>query len=196
MSIFDWLKKLAEPSGASDTTKKTVAVSKFSDSMSRSGPSSQTSAVPKNSQMGDLADDAPPDMTAAEKQAMVVGGLDFFEAITAHQKWKTRLSNYVAATSAEKLDYRQICRDDQCVLGKWINGNGGHTYGHIPVFSQLKMTHAQFHLAAGLIVQMTDDGNRDQAKAALRQGDYSKHSVKVQGLISSLYVEVNQQERS
>jgi methyl-accepting chemotaxis protein len=122
--------------------------------------------------------------------------LDFLDAITAHQKWKTRLSNYVAATSNEKLDYRQICRDDQCVLGKWINGQGGVMYGHIPTFSQLKMTHAQFHLAASAIVKLTDEGDVDQAKVALRQGDYSKHSVKVQGLISALYVNVHEQVRA
>jgi hypothetical protein len=178
MRIFDWLKKLTESGDTSDATKKS---------------SNPLNAAPKISQLADLTDSTPPDLTSAEKQAMVVGGLDFFEAITAHQKWKTRLSNYVGATSAEKLDYRQICRDDQCVLGKWINGSGGQMYGHIPVFSQLKMTHAQFHLAAGSIVQLADDGNREQAKMALRQGDYSKHSVKVQGLISSLYVEVNKQ---
>lgn len=165
MSIFSWLKKLAAPSGTGNATGHASGVT---------------------------SDDAPPELTAAEKDAMMVGGLDFLDAITAHQKWKTRLTNYVAKTSPEKLDYRQICRDDQCVLGKWINGNGSHLYGHIPLFSQLKISHAQFHIAAGSIVQMADAGNLDQAKTALRQGDYSKHSVKVQGLISSLYTEVKQ----
>jgi hypothetical protein len=53
------------------------------------------------------------------------------------------------------------------------------------------MVHGQFHLAASLIVQLTDEGNGEQARAALRQ-DYSKQSVKVQGLISSLYIEVTE----
>jgi hypothetical protein len=135
--------------------------------------------------------DVPSDFTPADLQAAEVGGLNFVEAIAAHQKWKTRLSNYIAGTSTEKLDYRQICRDNQCVLGKWINGPGGDLYGHIPVFSRLKMTHGKFHLAAGQIVQLMDEGKVEQARQALRQ-DYSKHSVKVQGLISTLYVEVTE----
>ena len=130
-------------------------------------------------------------MTAADLQSAEVGGLNFMEAITAHQKWKSRLTSYLAGSSTEKLDYRVICRDNQCVLGKWINGQGGDTYGHMPVFSQLKMVHSQFHLAAASIVQLVDDGNSEQARLALRQ-DYSKHSVKVQGLISTLYVEVTE----
>lgn len=131
------------------------------------------------------------ELTAEDLQSAQIGGLNFMEAITAHQKWKTRLSNYLAGTSTEKLDYRQICRDNQCVLGIWINGQGGETYGHMPLFSRLKMAHGQFHLAAGSIVQLTDEGRSEEANAALRQ-DYAKHSVKVQGLISSLYVEVTE----
>jgi Chemoreceptor zinc-binding domain len=129
-------------------------------------------------------------MTPTELSAMAVGGLNFMDAITAHQKWKQRLTTYVAGTSTEKLDYRVVCRDDQCVLGKWINGVGGASFGHIPLFSQLKMTHAQFHLAAGTIVRHQDEGKPEKAQDALRHGEYPQHSIKVQGLISSLYLEV------
>jgi methyl-accepting chemotaxis protein len=130
-------------------------------------------------------------LTAEDLQSAQIGGLDFMDAITAHQKWKSRLSNYLVGTSVEKLDYRQICRDNQCILGIWINGQGGEKYGHIPVFSRLKMAHGQFHLAAASIVQLMDEGNAEQANVALRQ-DYAKHSVKVQGLLSSLYIEVTE----
>jgi Chemoreceptor zinc-binding domain len=193
MSVFDWLKKLASSTPPNEAGKSVPDAPRQTGAaaLARS-PGTGAPSVPAALAADSAAADAAPEMTAAEKKAMVVGGLDFMDAITAHQKWKSRLTSYVAATSTEKLDYRLICRDDQCVLGKWINGQGSQTYGHVPVFSQLKMTHAQFHLAASAIVQLTDEGHTEQARLALRQGDYSKHSVKVQGLISSLYIEVNE----
>lgn len=179
MGIIDWMKKIAAPVAAVNIPDRSQTVPRKSDS-----PVVSTEAQTNESKPDELVS-----LSEADLQAAEVGGLNFFEAITAHQKWKTRLSSYLTGTSTEKLDYRQICRDNQCVLGKWINGQGGETYGHMPAFSQLKMVHGQFHLAAGSIVQLADEGNYEQARAALRQ-DYSKHSVKVQGLISSLYIEV------
>ena len=127
----------------------------------------------------------------ADGRSMVAGGLDFVSAIHAHQHWKTRLQSYVRNESTEKLDYRLICRDDQCVLGKWINGQGADDFGHLPSFGELKVSHGQFHLAAGRIVQMHDDKQTEEAQQLLRHGDYSRHSIKVMGLLSSLYIEVS-----
>jgi Chemoreceptor zinc-binding domain len=187
MGIVDWMKKLAgtapsaEPVTRSASAKVRPDIAKQKTASAALTEGSASSREP----------DAPPELSAEDLQSAEVGGLNFMEAITAHQKWKTRLSSYLAGTSTEKLDYRQICRDNQCVLGKWINGPGGDLYGHIPVFSRLKMAHGQFHLAAGSIVQMVDEGHSEKAREELRQ-DYSKHSVKVQGLISTLYIEVTE----
>jgi hypothetical protein len=187
MGIIDWMRKLAGPASAGDSGAFAAPVKSKPDVANQK-------SVPVASMKGlatSQESDAPPDLSAEEMRSAEVGGLNFMEAITAHQKWKTRLSNYLAGTSTEKLDYRQICRDNQCVLGKWINGSGGDKYGHMPVFSQLKMAHGQFHLAAGSIVKLVDEGQSEDARAALRQ-DYSKHSVKVQGLISRLYIDVTE----
>ena len=127
---------------------------------------------------------------AIEESDQTVGGLDFTGAIQAHRNWKSRLAKYLANESDEKLDYRVICRDDQCLLGKWINGHGANDFGHLPSFGELKLTHGQFHLAAGQIVRMHDEKLTDQAQQALRAGDYSRYSIRVMGLISTLYVEV------
>ena len=180
MSVFDWLRNLAgtaPPSASPSPTKTTTSGSPY-----------KTATAPRPSTPAQT--ETAPALSEDEKSAMVVGGLNFMDAITAHQKWKTRLTNYLGGTSDEKLDYRAVCRDDQCVLGKWINGAGGSAYGHIPLFSQLKMTHAQSHLAAGTIIRFQDEGKLEQAQDALRHGEYPQHSIKVQGLISSLYLEV------
>ena len=178
MSVFDWLRNLAGTTPEATTPTRAAA----------SASPLKTAAAPRP--LTPVQTETAPTLSEEEKSAMVVGGLNFMDAITAHQKWKTRLTSYLGGTSEEKLDYRVICRDDQCVLGKWINGAGGNAYGHIPLFSQLKMTHAQFHLAAGTIVRFQDEGKPEQAQEALRHGDYPQHSIKVQGLISSLYLEV------
>jgi hypothetical protein len=191
MGIIDWMKKLAgpAPSGESAARSVTTEVKPYIVNQ-KAGSVASTKGLASN-----LESDAPQELSAEDLQSAEVGGLNFIEAITAHQKWKTRLSSYLAGTSTEKLDYRQICRDNQCVLGKWINGPGGDIYGHMPVFSQLKMAHGQFHLAAGSIVQLVDEGHSEDARTALRQ-DYSKHSVRVQGLISTLYIDVTEAKAS
>ncbi len=188
MSLFDWLRNLASTASSSPPAPN-------------ERKSSSPSASPRVTDVGFSektpapASEGAPVLTEVEKAAMVIGGLNFMDAITAHQKWKTRLTMYLGGAATEKLDYRVVCRDDQCVLGKWINGEGGDTYGHMPLFSQLKMTHAQFHLTAGNIVRFQDEGKSDQAQDALRHGEYPQHSIKVQGLLSSLYLEVKGEGR-
>lgn len=134
--------------------------------------------------------DASLSMGVQDNGVASVNGLNFVNAITAHQKWKVRLLQYVNSNSTEKLEYSAVCRDDQCELGKWIYDRGEKEYGHFPIFSQLKTLHAQFHREAGGIIQLVDEGNLKEARLQLRQGDYARHSVKVQGLLSSLYVEI------
>ncbi len=142
-----------------------------------------------------LADVAPTSIVE-DQSSILVDGLNVVDAITAHQKWKVRLMRYVTSTSSEKLEYSVVCRDDQCELGKWINDRGGKDYGHFPIFSQLKIRHAQFHMEAGAIIRLVDEGNLKQAQMQLRQGEYARHSVKVQGLLSSLYVGISEVNRS
>jgi hypothetical protein len=185
MGVMDWLRSSARVS----TSPKEVAGTGAAQSVAK-----ESAPQPKpESRQNHARAESVPVPTAGEAALMVVGGLNFMDAIVAHQKWKTRLAAYLVGTSDEKLDYRVICRDDQCVLGKWINGAGSDIFGHIPLFSQLKMTHAQFHLAAASIVSLQDDGKPEKARDALRQGDYPQNSIRVQGLLSSLYLEVKDQ---
>lgn len=130
-------------------------------------------------------------LSEQERVSVVVGGLNFLDAIKAHQAWKARLTEYVASRGGKKrIEANSVCRDDQCELGKWINGKGGHAYGDRLLFCQLKMTHAQFHLAAGNVVSLCNDGRVEQAGESLRSGEYPQASIRVQGLLSSLFLEI------
>ena len=183
MGLMDWLRSLAE----TPEMQSERQIARRDSGNTRSAVHVSSGNIPPTIEA--------PELTEAEKKSMVIGGLDFLDAITAHQRWKTRLAKYIGGTSDEKLDYRSVCRDNQCVLGKWINEQGNRDFGNAPTFNQLKLTHTQFHLSAGSIVRLLNEGKADLAKEALSRGDYPKHSVKVQGLISSLYMEVQDQNR-
>ena len=165
MSMIQWLRRLA-------------------------GSDPQPSSAPAAAPPTFMASMPPPNASAQEEQDMVVAGLDFFDAIKAHQRWKSRLVAQLNGTATETLDYRVLCRDDQCTLGRWINGPGAERHGSLSAFNLLKVSHAQFHLAAGQVMRDHQEGKTKEAQEALRHGEYAQHSVKVQGLISALYLEV------
>ncbi len=93
------------------------------------------------------------------------------EAISAHIKWKHRLNQYIDGTSTEKLDSAIVCKDNQCVLGKWIYGDGGK-YKNSIYYGELLTKHANFHLCAGAVVNKVDEHDKAGAEALLK-GDFS-----------------------
>ena len=177
MGLFDWMKgKRAEPAQG-----KSASVDVATASLKLVPPSAPVQAPAPAALQG-----------AVQESDQSAGGLDFASAIQAHRNWKNRLGKYLSDESDEKLNYRVICRDDQCVLGKWINGEASDKFGNLPSFGELKVTHGMFHLAAGRIVQLHDENKSVEAMRHLRQGDYPRHSIKVMGLLSALYGEVEQ----
>jgi hypothetical protein len=127
------------------------------------------------------------------KEDSVIDGLDFAAAIEAHRKWKERLTAYVQGTSSEELDYTAICRDDQCVLGKWIYSSGATSMANLLIFHQLKATHAKFHVTASRVVELAQNNDKVSAQKLLVGDEYGKASVEVQSLIAKLYGEMMSQ---
>ena len=117
-------------------------------------------------------------------------GLNFQQAIEAHQQWKHRLNNYVEGKSNETLDPNTICRDDKCILGIWIHTSGKESFGHIPLYTDIKETHAQFHTVAGDIVTRKQGGDSKGAHDLLNSGLYSKLSVNLQMMLAKLYIDI------
>jgi hypothetical protein len=117
-----------------------------------------------------------------------LAGLDFQAAIAAHQKWKVRLQACIDGTSQETLDPRTISRDDQCVLGKWINGHGSVEFGNKTAFSQLKIEHAQFHMLAGEVLLAVYSGRQAEAKEKL-ESLFTQASLRVQKLLANLFLD-------
>ena len=116
------------------------------------------------------------------------GGLDFYKAIEAHQRWKVRLSAYVTGESDERLDWTVICRDDQCALGQWLHGGARPPDGHEGLFSRLVQEHAQFHQYAGEVVQLADRGDKEAAQKLIGTGAYARASRQVIASLSQLFL--------
>jgi hypothetical protein len=104
-------------------------------------------------------------------------GLNFREAIAAHQKWKVRLQAVIDGNHAEQLFVDVVSRDDQCVLGKWIHGVGGQRFGDDQAFQRLCKHHADFHVCAGAVLVMAQEGNKTDSQANLTSGDYARVSM-------------------
>jgi methyl-accepting chemotaxis protein len=97
-----------------------------------------------------------------------VADFDFDKAIEAHRQWKVKLRKAIA--EHEKLDAEQICKDDQCPLGKWIHGAGGTQWGHRPTFVALLDKHAEFHQTAGGVARKINAGHFAEAERLIGSG--------------------------
>lgn len=120
--------------------------------------------------------------------AAEVAGLNFKTAIDAHMKWKMRLDNYIKGASAEQLDVNVVCRDDQCLLGKWIHDKGGEKFGYSETFFDMKAHHAHFHRCAAEVLAAAQAGDKATAVKLLNGGDYVKASERVKMLLARMFV--------
>jgi len=104
--------------------------------------------------------------------------MNFEEAITAHQRWKTRLRLQIDGKATEVLDPAQVCKDDQCELGQWIHGEGARSMGAKPEFREVQGSHATFHRVAGDVLKLVRSGDKAGATATL-DGPFFEASSKV-----------------
>jgi len=118
-------------------------------------------------------------------------GLNVTTAIESHMRWKARLAEYVDGRSKEHLDPELIAQDDQSILGQWIHGVGGKTFGDEPGFAELRESYARFHQCAAELVRKVETGRRREARQMLGNGDYAKASMLVIRLLSGLWNRVH-----
>ncbi|HJV89619.1 MAG TPA: CZB domain-containing protein [Holophagaceae bacterium] len=109
--------------------------------------------------------------------------MNFEDAISAHQKWKTRLRMQIDGKATEVLDPAQVCKDDQCDLGQWIHAEGGRTMGSKPEFVEVKGTHAHFHKVAADVLKQVRTGDKAGASATLEGPFFEASSKVVQALM-------------
>lgn len=82
--------------------------------------------------------------------------MDFEQAKGAHFDWKAKLKTYMK-TPDGSLKSNIVGQDNQCVLGKWLYGEG-KMYAHLPEYQELIKNHAEFHKCAAEVITKADSG--------------------------------------
>lgn len=121
---------------------------------------------------------------------------DFDSAKKAHIDWKMKLTKYLENPD-KTLDHNKVCLDDQCVLGKWIYGEGaGYRAVNPSLFDSLKISHAEFHKCAGAIIHQINTSNITAAEKMLSaNGKYINISDRTVLLIEQLRNEVDNMQK-
>jgi hypothetical protein len=75
-----------------------------------------------------------------------------------------------AINKKEPLDAAKIGADNQCALGKWLQGEGKTLHGKLPVFGECVRAHTAFHKAAGDVAKTINAQKFQEATAMLGNG--------------------------
>ena len=108
-------------------------------------------------------------------------------ALDAHIRWKERLQDYIQGHGDEDLRVESICRDDECALGVWLEGEGKEHYGQVPGFETLRQAHKRFHECAGKVLAVAQGGRLGEAMAMLEEGEYVTASDDVTAALVELF---------
>jgi hypothetical protein len=119
------------------------------------------------------------------ERAEVRSEVSFSEAIDAHLEWKHRLISSLGNPGAESLIPDDIRLDTRCELGQWIHGAGNKRYRKFPAFTELREKHAEFHLLAHRIVELSQSQQHEAAQA-LMKGDFQQTSMAIVSRIRHL----------
>jgi hypothetical protein len=105
------------------------------------------------------------------------------DAVTAHVNFKLKLRALIAGSG--EVDAKALGADDQCALGKWINGEGVQLATD-PNYRVLKELHQKFHAAAGAVAARAKAGQKLEASQLLDGAAYGSASQAVVGAIMQL----------
>ncbi len=104
--------------------------------------------------------------------------MDLEQAIQVHSEWKVKLRGAIVGKAS--LDAAAIFTDHQCVLGRWLHGEGKAKYGRLTAYAKCVHAHAAFHKAAGQVAQTINDKKFAAADKMLEVGtEFAKTSSAV-----------------
>ena len=114
--------------------------------------------------------------------------MDFDAAMQAHANWKIKLTSYASGISKDKLDAVLTGKDNVCVLGQWLVGEGKAKMGAHARYGELLAAHADFHRQAAALVRLIDSGQANAARVQLEDGKsaYRRASSTVISLLMTL----------
>jgi len=105
--------------------------------------------------------------------------MDLNDAIDAHVHWRFQFRQFLEGAPGA-LSGEIAGQEDQCVLGKWLLGEGREKYGNLPEFPDLRAQHARFHAFARAIVERLQAGDKLGVEKLLAvDGDFARASVEI-----------------
>ena len=121
---------------------------------------------------------------------MLLGqGFDLNGSIASHTQVKINLRN--AAMTGKKIDVQTMRRDDACLLGHWLYGEGEHQHGRRASFDALKEKHRGFHRSAGAVAEVINAGQSDKAQKMMgADSEFAHATEEVVAAIQTLRREV------
>ena len=115
--------------------------------------------------------------------------MDIASATKAHNDWKLRLLNHARGTAGEKLDLQALQKDNVCMLGRWLYGEG-QKHKADARFQKMMEIHAAFHACASSIGELVTRGQAAAAEAQLNSvgSDFNRLSFKLLAFLKDLEV--------
>lgn len=94
--------------------------------------------------------------------------MDLDDAVKKHAEWKLKFRNAIA--QKEKMDEATISKDNCCMLGQWLYGDGRKAHGSHAEFTDLVGKHKEFHQAAGNVARLINAQDYVGAEQAISNG--------------------------
>lgn len=97
-------------------------------------------------------------------------------AIAAHGQWKQKLRRAIDTGESESTPER-VSQDNNCAFGKWLHTRIDPSEKASPHYKEVVSLHAEFHKAAGHVLDLALNGEKDQASKLISLGSpFSKSS--------------------
>jgi methyl-accepting chemotaxis protein len=108
--------------------------------------------------------------------------IDFDYAKTEHVIWLVRLNRFLGGK--RKILASELVSQEQCKLGKWLQGEGVSKYSGFAEIKELVKKHIELHVLVKIIIAMKEAGDDEQAKKKYKE--LEKISNRIVALINSL----------
>ncbi len=111
--------------------------------------------------------------------------MNFDDAIQKHAEWRMKFRT--AMSMKQKVDASAIGKDNCCELGKWLYAEGKTLHGRLASYNQCIEAHKGFHVEAGRVAVLINDGKCSEAEKHLAAGSaYSRASTSIAGALMKL----------
>jgi hypothetical protein len=110
------------------------------------------------------------------KKAQALGFTQVKDCQSCHATAKPKKGDALTPMGQFLMDRK--AKEDPCVLGQWIRGQGGHTFAGKPEFNDMVSAHADFHQVAAQVLRLAQGGHKVEAERLL-EGDFYTRSALV-----------------